>query len=75
MPIAAFGKKTKLTPGMLAEMIEDLKDVSIPLKVVARKYGFRSVTSIYRHAPGVRTKALADAGIRKPVKRLTDREG
>lgn len=60
---ATFGRPSKIVGKKRDAMLKDIQDVSIPLKEVARKHGYKSVTTLNNHFPGIRRKALADAGL------------
>jgi len=59
---ATFGRPSKIVGDKRQAMLADIQDVSIPLKKVAEMHGYKSVTTLNNHFPGVRAKALADAG-------------
>lgn len=60
---AVFGRPSDIVGERRERILADMQDVTISLKDVAKKHGIKSVTTLSTHFPGVRAKALGDAGL------------
>lgn len=64
---AKFGRPTKIVGELREQMLRDIRNPEMTMEQTAKKYGYKSVTTLHNHFPGERTKALANAGIRQPA--------
>lgn len=61
-----FGRPTKIVGDKRAAIERDIRDLSLTMKQVAERHGYKSLTTLNRHFPGLRQQVLIDAGVRKP---------
>lgn len=59
-----FGQTTKIVGAKREAMLKDIWDLSMSMKQIARKHGYKSVTTLNKHFPGERSKAMVAAGIK-----------
>ena len=61
----SFGRPTKIVGEKRAAIEADIRDISLPMKEVAERHGYKSLTTLNRHFPKLREQCLIEAGIRK----------
>lgn len=62
-----FGRPTEIVGEKRAEIERDIRDLSLTMREVAEIHGYKSLTTLNRHFPGLRQQCLIEAGLRKPI--------
>lgn len=61
---AQFGRPTQIVGEKREAILKDIWDISLTMMQVARKHGYKSVTTLNKHFPGERSKAMIAGGIK-----------